>query len=160
MAAPKGNRFWERRTKHGRDKIFSSPDALKASCCEYFEWVEDNPLYEAETVKFQGEASVIEVPKMRAMTIGGLCLFLGITRETWGQWRKQDDFSEVSAWAEEVIRSQKFTGAAADLLNPSIIARDLGLADKKDHQSSDGTMSPKPAIEVKKEDLESVLKEI
>jgi hypothetical protein len=41
-----------------------------------------------------------------------------------------------------VIYEQKFTGAAADLLNPNIIARDLGLADKQDHQSSDGTMTP------------------
>jgi hypothetical protein len=29
------------------------------------------------------------------------------------------------------------------MLNPAIIARDLGLADKKDHTSSDGSMSPK-----------------
>jgi hypothetical protein len=31
-----------------------------------------------------------------------------------------------------VILDQKFTGAAADLLNPNIIARDLGLTDKKE----------------------------
>lgn len=67
---------------------------------------------------------------MRAMTLSGLCLFLNITRETWGQWRKLDDFSDVITQAEEVIYSQKFAGAAADLLNANIIARDLGLADK------------------------------
>lgn len=32
---------------------------------------------------------------------------------------------------EQIIRQQKFEGAAAELLNPNIIARDLGLADKK-----------------------------
>lgn len=31
---------------------------------------------------------------------------------------------------DKVIRDQKFTGATADLLNPMIISRDLGLAEK------------------------------
>lgn len=44
MAAPKGNRFWEARSSHGRNPKFESPEALWAACCEYFEWVEANPL--------------------------------------------------------------------------------------------------------------------
>lgn len=143
MAAPEGNQFWKARTKHGRDKLFASSEALWESCCEYFQWVEDNPLWEAKYTQYQGEPVDITVPKMRAMTISGLCLFLDVTRETWGQWRKSDDFSDVVTRAEEVIYSQKFAGAAADLLNANIIARDLGLADKKDLSSTDGTMTPK-----------------
>lgn len=46
MAAPKGNRFWEARSSHGRNPKFESPEALWAACCEYFEWVEANPLWE------------------------------------------------------------------------------------------------------------------
>lgn len=130
MAAPKGNRFWEARTKHGRDKLFASSDALWEACCEYFEWVEENPLWENKVAQFQGGVVDMPVAKMRAMTISGLCIFLDITRETWSQWRKQDDFSDIVTRAEEVIYSQKFAGAAADLLNANIIARDLGLADK------------------------------
>ena len=83
---------------------------------------------------------------MRAMTIAGLCMFLDIAQDTWINWRKsRTDLSEVITRAEAVIFQQKFSGAAADLLNPSIIARDLGLAEKQDHTSSDGSMSPKPA---------------
>ncbi|MBC8318455.1 MAG: hypothetical protein H8E41_11160 [Desulfobulbaceae bacterium] len=41
--------------------------------------------------------------------------------------------------AEQVIRDQKFTGAAADLLNANIIARVFGLADKQDIQVKDVT---------------------
>ncbi len=52
------------------------------------------------------------------------------------------DLSEIVAKAEEVIYSQKFAGAAADLLNANIISRDLGLADKTDHTSSDGSLAP------------------
>jgi hypothetical protein len=69
---------------------------------------------------------------MRAMTIGGLCIFLDIDEVTWRRWREVEDFCTVVSRAEQIIYQQKFTGAAADLLNPNIIARDLGLADKQD----------------------------
>jgi len=70
---------------------------------------------------------------MRAMTIGGLCVFLDINRATWNVWReKRPDLYEVITRAEEIIYQQKFEGASADLLNSNIIARDLGLTDKKD----------------------------
>lgn len=143
MPAPKGNQFWKARTKHGRDKLFASAELLWEACQEYFEWVEDNPLYESKPFAFQGQSWIEEVPKMRAMTIGGLCLFLDIDKTTWFDWAKQKDFSHITTRVDEVIRAQKFAGAAADLLNPNIIARDLGLADKQDHTSSDGSMTPK-----------------
>ena len=150
MAAPIGNQFWKARTKHGRDKLFASADALWESCCEYFQWVEDNPLWEMKVTQYQGEVVNMPVPKMRAMTIGGLCIFLDIDETTWRAWREQEDFSTVIQKAERTIYNQKLTGAAADLLNANIIARDLGLADKKDvtqqsnvHVSAD--MSPQDA---------------
>lgn len=132
MAAPKGNKFWMARTKHGRDKLFASPDALWEACCEYFEWVEENPLWEAKAFAYQGDIKQENLPKMRAMTISGLCLFLDIDRSTWTAWKTDKDFSAIISRAEEVIYSQKFAGAAAELLNPNIIARDLGLTDKQD----------------------------
>ena len=149
MAAPPGNEFWKARTKHGRDKLFASADLLWEACTEYFQWVEENPLWENKVTQYQGEVINMPVAKMRAMTISGLCLFLDITRETWGQWRKSKDFSDVVTRAEEVIYSQKFAGAAADLLNANIIARDLGLKDSSEHdlKSSDGSMSPQPTQE-------------
>lgn len=132
MAPPKGNRFWEARAKHGRGKIFSSPEVLWESCCEYFKWVEDNPLYETKAFHFQGKVITEELPKMRAMTIRGLCTFLGVGHTTWHDYRAREDFSATCAQVESIIHDQKFSGAAADLLNASIIARDLGLTDKKE----------------------------
>lgn len=131
MPAPKGNRFWELRSSHGRKPKFESSDKLWEAACEYFEWVESNPLMSAELVKFQGEATVAEVPKMRAMTIQGLCLFLDITNQNLQEYGEREGFSEIVTRIKDVIYQQKFSGAAADLLNSNIIARDLGLADKK-----------------------------
>lgn len=140
--APAGNRFWMLRSSHGRNPIFASPDDLWSACCEYFEWVENNPLWESKAFAYQGTVTQEAIPKMRAMTIEGLCLFLDITRQTWINYRERKDFIEVAEKVENVIRQQKFAGAAADLLNPNIIARDLGLTDKQDLAHSGFIVQP------------------
>lgn len=132
MAAPSGNQFWLQRSSHGRKPKFGSADDLWDACCEYFQWVEDNPLYEDGLVTFQGIAKHEPLAKMRAMTVTGLCIFLDIARSTWDAWRGVDGFSDIATRVDEVIRTQKFEGASAGLLNPNIIARDLGLADKQE----------------------------
>lgn len=135
MAAPKGNQFWKIRSTHGRNPIFKSPEQLWDACCEYFQWVEDNPLKEEKVFAYQGEVlknGRTTVNKMRAMTLSGLQLFLDISHETWNLYRNREDFIEVTKKAEQVIYDQKFTGAAADLLNANIIARDLGLKEKSE----------------------------
>ncbi|WP_142478635.1 DNA-packaging protein [Klebsiella oxytoca] len=132
MAAPKGNRFWEARSSHGRNPKFESSEELWKACVEYFEWVEENPLWEMRPFAYQGEVVQEPVAKMRAMTLTGLCLFLDISDDTWRNYRANNDLLGVVTRAEKVIYDQKFSGAAADLLNPNIIARDLGLADKRE----------------------------
>jgi hypothetical protein len=138
VAAPAGNRFWEARSSHGRNPLFASADDLWAACAEYFVWVDANPLWEDKLVTFQGAATHEPCAKMRAMTISGLCIFLDIGRRTWDGYRERDGFVPIVSRVEEIIRDQKFTGAAADLLNPNIIARDLGLADKSELTGKDG----------------------
>jgi len=143
MAAPTGNRFWEARSSHGRNPKFANADDLWQACCEYFAWVEANPLIEAKPFAFQGQSWIEDVPKMRAMTFDGLHIFLDITDQTWHNYKERgEDFLEVINRSEKIMRNQKFTGAAADLLNPNIIARDLGLADRQQVQhkvTDDGT---------------------
>jgi DNA-packaging protein gp3 len=138
MAAPTGNSFWQARSSHGRKPLFESPDALWEACLEYFEWVEANPLWEDKIISFQGLATHVDVAKMRAMTVAGLCIFLDISVQTWHDYKERKDFLEVTSRVDEIIRTQKFQGAAADLLNPNIIARDLGLSDKSELTGSQG----------------------
>lgn len=134
-----GNRFWLARSSHGPNPRFKNPDDLWAACVEYFEWNAANPLYEAKAFAYEGCVTIEELPHMRAMTIGGLCLFLDIDPTTWREWRaERADLAPVITRAEEVIRTQKFEGASANLLNANIIARDLGLADKSELSGKDG----------------------
>lgn len=125
-----GNQWWLKRSSHGRKPVFASPNDLWEASCEYFKWVEDNPLQEQKLFAFQGVVSKETANKMRAMTADGLCLFLDVSTTTWHNYKGKEDFVEVTNKIEHVIRSQKFAGAAADLLNANIIARDLGLSDK------------------------------
>jgi len=132
MSAPLGNEFWKARSTHGRRPIFPDADALWAAATEYFEWVEANPLKEAQAFAYQGKVTVSELPKMRAMTVGGLCLFIDMSQQAFGEYRDREGFGEITSRIDAVIRTQKFEGASAGLLNPNIIARDLGLADKSE----------------------------
>ena len=135
---PKGNQFWKVRSSHGRNPIFKTSEQLWKACEEYFEWVDANPLKEEKIFQYQGEITRGDISKMRAMTIGGLCIFLDICEKTWANYRNDSDFLQVVTRVEIVIRNQKFSGAAADLLNPNIIARDLGLKDNSDHTVEGG----------------------
>lgn len=148
MSAPKGNKFWEARSSHGRKPLWEDSEQLREACYEYIQWVEENPLEEA--IVYQGALNTKQAkPLMRAMTQSGLCVFLGISVETWNQYGKKQDFSEVVSEIELIMRTQKFEGAAAGQLNANIIARDLGLKESSehDHRSTDGSMSPKPSID-------------
>jgi hypothetical protein len=153
MSAPLGNQFWKARSSQGRDPIFATPDALWGACSEYFEWVDANPLYEARPFAYQGEVKVENIARMRAMTISGLCIFLGIARRSWDNYCERDGFGDVTARVEAIIRTQKFEGAAADLLNTSIIARELGLADKSEVTGKGGAALTSTVDELSKNDI-------
>lgn len=83
---------------------------------------------------YKGEITTTTIPKMRAYTLDGLCLYMGCNEAYFRQFNDNGDkdFSTVIYQIEKTIYNQKFTGAAADLLNANIISRDLGLADRID----------------------------
>ena len=132
MGAPKGNEYWKLRSKDGRDKKYPDPEGLARACDEYFTWCEANPLKEQVVFHSNGTITHTEVDKMRAFTLDGLCTFIDLSVYAWKLYRQREDFIPVTTRAEQIIYVQKFEGAAAGLLNPNIIARDLGLTDKRD----------------------------
>lgn len=146
MAATKGNSFWKLRSKHGRDKIFLSPEVFLDAAYEYFEHCDANPWYKKEAVKsgeFTGQ--IIDIPTHRPYTIQGLCIFLGITEQTWLNYQNNEnykDFFDVFTHVRQIIENNQFEGATVGAYNAAIIARKLGLSDKQDHVSSDGSMTP------------------
>lgn len=138
MGFEQGNKLWQKRAKHGRDKIFSNADDLWHSAIEYFKYCDDNPWIKYEAIK-SGEMAgeLIPIPVSRPYTLTALCIFLGVNTKYFSDFKKalkenEEDFSEVVSRIEETIYSQKFEGATVGLFNSNIIARDLGLVDKQE----------------------------
>jgi len=136
--APKGNKYWMARSSHGPNPEFKNSAQLWAAAVEYFEWVEKNPLYEAELVKFKGSYKTAKLKKSRAMSIKGLMIFLGLSRTTWYNYASRDEFKEVCERIDDIIETQNIELASADLLNPQFVARRLGLTDKKELTGANG----------------------
>lgn len=119
------------RSKAGRPRAFETADDLIAAAEAYFAWAEANPIFE---VKAFSTGVMLRVPHPRPLTQKAMCLFLGITERTFQSYR--DQYEEACEYIDSVIYDNKYTGAAVGMFNPSIIARDLGLADKKDVESN------------------------
>lgn len=132
MAATPGNQFWKQRSKHGRDKLFASPELLWEAACEYFEWCDTNPWVKPDWVG--KDALEVERPTQRPYTLAGLALYCDASRNWWDEFRKvaDKDFLGVITRIEETIYTNKFEGAAVGAFNANIISRDLGLVDKKE----------------------------
>jgi len=141
MAPPKGSKFWMKRTKHGRDRIFADASVLWEAACEYFTYATNTPLWSTE---FNGKDAIeCHVPKMRPFTRAGLCTFLWVSQTYFHDFKESIEkkkaenrtpsdlaFMETIAMIEQVIFQQKFDGAAAGLLNANLISRELGMLDK------------------------------
>ena len=134
MAAPKGNNYYTLRAVDGRPKIFETPEDFANACEEYFVWCQENPILEDQVFSTKLGLQHDRIEKVRAFTQAGLCMYLNISIQTFDDYSKRKDFIEVVTRVRNVIYAQKFENAAAGQLNANIIARDLGLADKKEEK--------------------------
>lgn len=136
MAAPLNNNFWTLRSKHGRDKIFSDPTVLLEAVSEYFGHVDSNPWFKNEAIKGGDKAGeIVKLPTQQPYTLKGLCHFLDIEFQTWQLYKEREEFKTTIQRIEDFIYNQKFVGATVGAFNANIIARDLGLVDKKEVES-------------------------
>lgn len=134
MSAPKGNKYWEFRGKHGRDFRYT-PELLWVEAVKYFEWISQNVWNKKEAIK-SGElaGTLVDIPTSTPMSIESFCLFADIDRQTFLNYESNKepylDFFEVTTRIRGIIESNQFEGATVGAYNPNIIARKLGLADK------------------------------
>ena len=146
--AMQGNQWWALRSKHGRDKLFATPELMWEAACDYFQWVDDNPFIEHKSMVVSigdgmgSNIQMAEIPVKRPYTMQGICLYMdcGVSflrnfKNCLGENDK--DFKSVIEKIEEVIYNQKFSGAASGFFNANIIARDLGLRDQTDMNVND-----------------------
>lgn len=126
-----GNKLWQLRSKHGRDKIFHDANLFWEQSVEYFKSCDDNPWGEQDWVG-KDAIDVIRYKKV-PYTWTGLAAYLDVdTRTIHSAKEINSDFLHIYTRVENIIYTQKLIGAANGFFNANIIARDLGLADKKE----------------------------
>lgn len=133
------NKLWRKamdnfaKRKVGRPPKFESVEALAEACIAYFEWAENNPLRQQRVYAYKGTLTKGLVTKPRALTMAGLFAYTDISPQVWKDWREsRPEFSDLQDQVERIIWEQKFVGAASDIFNHFIIARELGLADRQE----------------------------
>lgn len=120
--------LWKR--KRGVPLKFRTPALLWSAAEEYFDWCADHPLREEKLFAYEGSVTRDHISKMRAMTERGMCFYIGLDTSTWYDYCKRDEFRFVCEQIKAVIWEQKFTAAAADLMNANIIGKELGLIER------------------------------
>jgi hypothetical protein len=128
-----GNNLWSLRSKHGRDKLFETPELLWKAACEYFKWCDENPWTKEDWVGKDADKVIRTLG--RPYTMQGLCLYLDCGTAYFRNFKNEKrndsaDFKSIIARIEETVYNQKFEGASVGVFNANIIARDLGLRDK------------------------------
>lgn len=137
--------FWTGALTRTRFRRFT-PAELQEQAILYFNWCNDNPLYETDLRTADGCVVETPVAKVRAFTKRGFQLWLGMSRNNWTDYANDPDYADIIDLIENVIYTQKFENAAAGLLNSTIIARDLNLSESVDHKSTDGSMTPQTRL--------------
>jgi hypothetical protein len=87
QGGPVGNQFWKKRTKHGRNTLFSNSHTLRDACYEYFE-EKDKHKYIHQQVHGK-DSTIVKVPTMLPYSLQSMCIFLGITIPTWKNYAKR-----------------------------------------------------------------------
>ena len=134
--------LWELAKRPGQPAIFKSSGELWDKAVGYFEWCGTNVMLEEKVGFFQGDPTSAFVAHKRPMTQNGLCVFLGISEQTYRNYREKDEFFEVCSTIDSIMFEQKFSGASVGLFNANIIARDLGLSDKQEVKVDNGSVTP------------------
>lgn len=130
------------RSEHGRDYLFSTPAELEKEISAYFNWVDSHPWYKVEAIKSGDNAGkLIKIPNARPYTLSGLCIYLNASENYWKEFRKtpelSKDFLAIISRTEEIIRTNKFEGAAVGAFKENIMIRDLGMAEKTEARQVD-----------------------
>lgn len=133
MAWPKNNRYWKNVDFKNPPKYESAND-LWEKAKEYFEFNEKRRWIKQDFVKSgEGAGKIIDMELPNPPSIGAFCIFANISQSTFNNYsNKKDEWLVVTDVIREIIYAIQFEGATVNLFNANIIARKIGLTDKKE----------------------------
>ena len=125
----------------GHRKNIETPDQLWILFLNFKKWLKKNPLFKNEYNAKVG--MVVQVPLERPLTWSRFDCYvndLGIITDLEDYRTNRDgrytDYGGVITRINREMHADKFEGASVGIFNSNIIARDLGLVDKKETEHS------------------------
>lgn len=145
-----GNPLYNPGTK-GPPPLWATPLSMVEDMTTYVRWAYDNPIIE-ERSELTKDGDVIrwDVSHPRALSIEAFCVFFGKSRMAFHVAEEKPGFDQAAAWCRQLIFSGNFELAVAGQMDSGLIARQLGLSDKKEVTSPDGSMTPTTTIDMSK----------
>ena len=146
MPAPKGNRYGVDSGNFFKPKEYT-PAEWEEIFYAYLDYRGDKKWNKKEAIK-SGEMAgkTMDVPHQLPLTIESFCVFSGVSMQTFRNYEKKEGYEEyfdVTTRMREIIESDQTDGAIVGAYNPNIIARKLGLVDKKQTELKGGLNIPK-----------------
>lgn len=139
----RGNQLWQMVKNPGCPAVITDAAELWQKAVDYFNWCDSNPLNRSEVVKYLGEASNHDAPLGRPYSMNALTLFAGVSGSYFRTRKSElgDKEDALTATPEElalldtiraiedVVRMQRFEGAAVGIFKENLISRVDGYAD-------------------------------
>lgn len=94
--------------KPGRMKY--TPEAFEKGIVEYFQAVEEENK-QRKLQRFTGE-------KLKPYTLSGICVYLGISRETWREYSNREDYAQAIKQARMIVENFVEEGLLNGSINP------------------------------------------
>lgn len=145
------------KAKLGRPPKYT-PEELLKQFEKYIADREQRPiLVTKETSGFAGKtdtASTTTEAHRQLLSIWDFCVFLGTSRDWWN--KLGEEFLGVKEYIRTYIETYQLKGATAGIFNANIVARLLGLADKKEIQATGDNMTIVVKSEEEKKKIEGI----
>lgn len=137
--------YWDWRKNHipfptpDNPGLKPTPELVYRAACEYFEVMEEHKYWKEDFIKAGNDAGkIVRLKQDRTFTMIGLTIFLkdcdlfdfNLNDALVNKNHKYNEYQDVMQFIKNVIREQKFSGAAAGVFNSNFIARDLGMTEK------------------------------
>lgn len=161
----KGNQLWRNVDYPGNPRKYE-PKTLWEKFIQYMEQNSEAMWSKEDFIKSgPGAGTKIYLDVPNPPSLGGFCVFSGITLDTFRNYGKIDaEWLAVTCMIREIVMTEQIDGATTNIFNANIIARLSGLVDRKeiDVKASMSDDERKEAIKsilekIKKDDSSSLI---
>lgn len=121
----------EHKKPHG-NKNFTDPKQVETLINQYFNDIDNNPIYKKDFIKSGDMAGqIVDIPVQQPYTIEGLCLHLKIKFDTFETYINDENqqIAELFYNARVKIRQQQISYGLVNCYNSNLVARLNGLSD-------------------------------